>query len=257
LKKRFGQHFIYDRGLLQRIVRFSTVSSSDTVVEIGPGAGTLTRELAAAAQRVIAVEIDRELIPDLRAGMPENVEIIEGDALAMELGSLTTGSFHVVGNLPYNIATALLKRFIAERHRILDVTIMLQREVAERLRAKPNSRDYGPLSVLVQYYASPVWGFAVPPGAFRPQPKVESAVIRLEWKRAVVTNDSFTDFVHRAFGARRKKLVNNLVSIVRSKTREDLSALLLAEEIAPDVRPESLSVEEFFRLYCRLYDNPS
>jgi len=252
LKKRFGQHFLSDRHLLQRIVRLAAVAPEDTVIEIGPGSGSLTRELAAAARRVVAIEIDRDLIPALRATMPENVEIVEGDALDMNLERLAGSSFHLVGNLPYNIATPLLRKFIAARAQALDVTVMLQKEVAERIRAKAGSGDYGPLSVLIQYYAVPVWGFTVPPGAFTPKPKVDSAVIRLEWKSGVANNFAFTDFVHQAFGSRRKKLLNNLVSMFSRKTREELASALEASGVSRDARAETLSVEQFLDVYNQL-----
>jgi 16S rRNA (adenine1518-N6/adenine1519-N6)-dimethyltransferase len=235
-----------DRSILRRIVEFARINSQDTVLEIGPGAGSLTRELAAAAKNVIAVEIDRDLIGPLRASAPPNVEIIEGDALEV---SLPAGRFHVVGNLPYNVATPLLKRFIAQRANVLSVTVMLQKEVAERLRAKPSTREYGPLSVLVQYYADVLYGFAVPSGAFSPRPRVDSAVIRLEWKPDVSNARAFTDFVQHAFGSRRKKLVNNLSSMYGSLGRDEILRRLTASGIMANARPEELSVSEFLRVY--------
>jgi 16S rRNA (adenine1518-N6/adenine1519-N6)-dimethyltransferase len=248
LKKRFGQHFLSDRNILQRIVRLASIAPEDTVVEIGPGGGALTRELAAAAKRVLAIEIDGDLVPELRATMPGNVEIVHGDALDAELPA----NAHVVGNLPYNVATPLLKKFIAARSMILDVTVMLQREVAERIRASAGSADYGPLSVLIQYYATPIWGFIVPPGAFTPRPKVDSAVIRLEWKPGVADNRSFTDFVHQAFGSRRKKLLNNLAAIFPRKTREEFASALELSGVPRDARAETLSVEQFLGVYNQL-----
>jgi 16S rRNA (adenine1518-N6/adenine1519-N6)-dimethyltransferase len=248
LKKRFGQHFLSDRHILQRIVRLAAIAPEDTVLEIGPGAGSLTRELAAAARQVVAIEIDRDLIANLRATMPQNVEIVEADALAVAFPK----NVHVVGNLPYNVATPLLKRFIAARTHITDVTIMLQKEVAERIRAKPDSADYGPLSLLIQYYAQPVWGFTVPPGAFTPRPKVDSAVIRLEWKPGVLDNTPFTDFVHRAFGSRRKKLLNNLTAMLPEKPRENLAAALESAGVSRDARAETLSIEQFLRVYNQI-----
>ena len=251
-KKRYGQHFISDRNLLQRIVRFAGVQPSDTVIEIGPGGGSLTRELAANAARVIAVEIDRDLIPNLRATAPSNVEIVEGDALEMDFRHLTNDRFHIVANLPYNIAAPLIRRFIDCRASISAVTIMIQKEVAERIRAKPGTRDYGPLSVLVQYYAVPVWGFTVPPGAFTPRPKVDSAVIRLDWKPNVPDSHAFTNFVHNAFSSRRKKLVNSLATAFPGKPRNVFVATLQAEGISADARAETLSVDQFLRVYNRI-----
>ena len=251
MKKRYGQHFISDRNILQRIVNLAHIASEDTVIEIGPGTGTLTRELAAAAKRVVAVEIDRDLIASLRVNVPGNVEIVEGDALDVNFEELAEGPFHIVGNLPYNVATTLLRRFIEGRRRISEVTVMLQKEVAERILATPSTRDYGPLSVLVQYYAAPTLGFTVPPGAFTPPPKVDSAVIRLDWKPGVPDFPAFTDFVHRAFSSRRKKLVNNLGAILHSCSKDELAELLRDSGIPLDARAETLSVEDFLRVYNR------
>jgi 16S rRNA (adenine1518-N6/adenine1519-N6)-dimethyltransferase len=246
LKKRFGQHFLTDRSILRRIVEFAQIPSDATVVEIGPGPGTLTTELAAVARRVIAIEIDRDLVPSLRSMMPANVEIIEGDALEVEW---PPGPFHVVGNLPFNVATPLMKRFIEHRMDIRDVTMMVQKEVAQRLVAKPSTREYGPLSVLAQYYAVVDYGFTVPAGAFKPRPKVDSAVVRLEWKRDIAACPAFTDFVQRAFASRRKKLANNLLVMFPSLSRHEISRRLVQAEIKPTARPEELSVPEFLRVY--------
>jgi 16S rRNA (adenine1518-N6/adenine1519-N6)-dimethyltransferase len=246
LKKRFGQHFLTDRSILRRIVEFAHIPPEDTVLEIGPGAGALTRELAQAARHVIAIEIDGDLVPSLRATMPENVTVIEADALDVEWPA---GVFHVVGNLPYNVATPLLKRFIEHRARISDVTVMVQREVAERLMAKPSTHEYGPLSVLVQYYTEMKYGFTVPPPAFKPRPKVESVVIRLEWRPDVPFAPAFTNFVHQAFASRRKKLANNLLSIFPSLTREEVIRRLMNTGISANARPEELSVTEFLGVY--------
>jgi 16S rRNA (adenine1518-N6/adenine1519-N6)-dimethyltransferase len=252
LKKRYGQHFITDRNLLQRIVRFSGVQPSDTVIEVGPGAGALTRELAAAARRVVAIEIDKDLIPELRRNAASNVEIVEGDALMVDYCSLAGSPFRLAGNLPYNVAAPLIKRFISTRNQIIDATIMIQREVAERIRAKPGSRDYGPLSILVQYYATPVWGFTVRPGAFTPPPKVDSAVIRLEWKPNVPDFTEFTDFVQRAFSSRRKKLANTLSATLPSLSRAGIAGALEQADVSADARAETLSVEQFLRVYNRI-----
>ena len=221
----------------------------DTVVEIGPGAGSLTQVLAAAVERVVAIEIDRDLIPALRANMPSNVEVIEGDALEIDFPD---APFHLVGNLPYNVATPLFKRFIENRDRILGVTVMIQKEVAERLAARPRTAAYGPLSVLVQYYAHVTYGFMVPRGAFKPPPKVDSAAIRLEWKPDVPVAKGFTDFVHQAFSSRRKTLVNNLLSMFGSLRREDILHHLEEAGIKPNTRPEELSVTEFLRVYNQM-----
>jgi 16S rRNA (adenine1518-N6/adenine1519-N6)-dimethyltransferase len=252
LKKRFGQHFLSDKSILRKIVGFANIQPGDTVLEIGPGGGALTRELAGVAQRVIAVEIDRDLVPALRAEMPPNVEVIEGDALDLDLAKLADPPFHVVGNLPYNVATPLFKRFIEFRRQILDVTVMIQKEVAQRIVAKPGSSEYGPLTVLVQYYSDSKYGFTVPPGAFHPRPKVDSAVIRMEWRPevdSVSDATEFTDFVHRTFQSRRKKLANNLSSMFPSLAREAVLEKLHASGIKPNARPEELSIPDFQRVY--------
>jgi 16S rRNA (adenine1518-N6/adenine1519-N6)-dimethyltransferase len=246
LKKRFGQHFLSDRSILRRIVQFAHLKAEDKVVEIGPGAGSLTRELASVVQRVIAIEIDRDLIPELRAKKPPNVEIIEGDALEVDFPD---GPFHLVGNLPYNVATPLFKRFLEHRDRITDVTVMIQKEVAERIVARPRTAEYGPLSILVQYYANVKYGFTVAPGAFKPPPKVDSAVIRLEWKPDVPSATDFTDFVHHAFSSRRKMLANNLLSMFGSLRRDEILQRLEKAGVKPNARPEELSVAEFLRVY--------
>jgi len=248
LKKRYGQHFISDRNLLQRIIDFAQISSTDTVIEIGPGSGSLTRELAAVAKRVVAIEIDRDLIGALRRTMPFNVQVVDADALDVDFDEYNA-PYHVIGNLPYNVATALLRIFIARRTRISDVTVMLQKEVAQRVCATPGSADYGPLSVLIQYYAVPTWGFTVPPSAFTPPPKVDSAVIRLDWKPDVSDFPAFTDFVHRAFASRRKKLVNNLGAILPGRTKDDLTDILRRAGLSIDVRAETLTIDEFLRVY--------
>ena len=230
-------------------MQLAHLNPEDTVVEIGPGAGSLTHVLAASVQRVVAIEIDRDLIPALRASMPSNVEVIEGDALEIDFPS---APFHLVGNLPYNVATPLFKRFIENRDRVLSVTVMIQKEVAERLVARPRTAAYGPLSVLVQYYAQVTYGFTVPPGAFKPPPKVDSAVIRLEWKPDVAMATDFTDFVHQAFSARRKTLVNNLLSMFGSLGREEILRHMEEAGIKPNARPEELSVSEFLRVYNQI-----
>jgi 16S rRNA (adenine1518-N6/adenine1519-N6)-dimethyltransferase len=246
LKKRFGQHFLTDRSILRRIVQFANIRADDTVVEIGPGAGSLTRELAAVAHRIIAIEIDRDLIANLRARMPANVEIIAADALEVDFPA---GRYRLAGNLPYNIATPLFKKFIDLRQHIRDATVMVQKEVAERLIAKPGGGDYGPLSVLIQYYATVAYGFTVSPSAFRPRPKVDSAVIRLEWKPGVPEARAFTDFVQRTFSSRRKKLANNLLNIFPGLNRQEVLRRIEAAKIGMNVRPEELSVADFLRVY--------
>jgi 16S rRNA (adenine1518-N6/adenine1519-N6)-dimethyltransferase len=178
--------------------------------------------------------------------MPPNVDIVAADALAVEFPA---EPFRLVGNLPYNIATPLFKRFIEHRDRIVNVTVMVQKEVAERISARPNTRAYGPLSILIQYYATVMYGFTVRSGAFKPKPQVDSAVIQLEWNPNVSDALPFTNFVHQAFSLRRKKLVNNLVRMFPSLSREEVLRRIQIAGIQADVRPEALSVDEFFSVY--------
>jgi phospholipid N-methyltransferase len=170
LKKRYGQHFISDRDLLQRIIELAHISSTDTVIEIGPGSGSLTRELAAVARRVVAIEIDRDLIGALRRTMPFNVEIVDADALGVDFEQYTA-PYHVIGNLPYNVATVLLRTFISHRSRISEVTVMLQKEVAQRVCARPGTRDYGPLSFSSSTMPSRPGGSQFLPAHSRRRPK--------------------------------------------------------------------------------------
>jgi len=250
-KKRSGQHFLSDSNILRRIVQFAEIRQTDTVVEIGPGRGALTRALAEAAKQVIAIEIDRDLIATLQKETPSNVTILHADALQADFAALSSGSFRIVGNLPYNVATPLFKRFIQFRSHITDVTVMIQKEVADRILAAADDDAYGPLSVLIQYYAIPVFGFVVRPGSFRPKPKVDSAVIRLEWRAEVKDDTAFTDFVHNVFGSRRKKLVNNILNVFPHISRAQILSQLADSGIPADARPENLSVDDFHRLYNR------
>ena len=248
-KKRFGQHFLSDPAILGQIVDFSRIGPGDTVVEIGPGRGALTKAIATRVRRVVAVEIDRDLAEKLRTSVPANVQIVEGDALGTDLTAVSPEPYHLLGNLPYNIATPLLERIVEARPHILSVTVMIQREVADRILAGPGNRDYSPLSIGIQYYAEVERGFGVPPGAFTPRPKVDSAVIRLTWRDNVADAPALMKFVRKAFRSRRKKLVNNLMAMYGNKGRENLIDIVKAVGIDADARPEDLSVEDYLRLF--------
>ena len=251
-KKRFGQHFITDPGILKRIIEFSRVGPGDVIVEIGPGRGALTTRLAKAGRSVTAIEIDSDLIESLRQTVQENVEVIEEDALNIDYATLLPQPFVLVANLPYNVATPLIERFIAARTSIRAVTTMVQKEVADRILAAPGGREYGPLSIGVQYYADVEGGFVLPPGAFRPPPKVHSRMIRLEWKPDIADKPEFIRFVRNAFTSRRKKLVNNLSVMFPQTSKNALTHLLEQEGLSDKVRPEELSVEQFLSLFSRL-----
>ena len=240
-KKRLGQHFLTDPNILQRIVDFSRVGPSDCVVEIGSGRGALTKTIAERVKRVIAIEIDHDLVKTLRTSVPTNVQIVEQDALAADLAMISPEPYHLLGNLPYNIATPLFERFIQARSHIRSVTVMIQKEVADRILARPGNREYSPLSIGIQYYADVEDGFRVPQGAFTPKPKVDSAVIRLIWRHNVPDSTALMKFVQRAFRARRKKLVNNLLAIHRGNNRTQLADTLKSIGIDSNARPTLLS----------------
>ena len=248
-RKRLGQHFLTDPRILRRIVDFADPGAGSTVVEIGPGRGHLTRVLAERAGRVIAIEVDPDLAGPLRAAMPPNVEILGRDALEIDFPALAGEAYAVVANLPYNIATPLIERFIQARKRISSVTVLVQKEVAERILASPGTRVYGPLSVGIQHYAIPKGGFQVAPGAFRPPPKVHSRVVRLDWRAHVADVPGFRTFVGGAFSSRRKKLFNNLIAMFPGKGKEELAAALTACGLPPDIRPEGLTPGQFLALW--------
>jgi 16S rRNA (adenine1518-N6/adenine1519-N6)-dimethyltransferase len=248
-KKSWGQCFLHDPAVLRRIVDHAGVEPGDTVVEIGAGLGTLTVLLAERAARVHAVEKDRDLVTVLRGELSDvdNVEVVERNALGLDFAAFA-GPVQVVGNLPYNIASPLLFHILASRRAIRAATLMLQREVAERLVAPPGRRAYGVPSVLCQQAADVRLCFGVSRGAFVPAPRVDSAVVRLrmlEEPRAPCDDDLFRVVVKAAFGARRKTLRNALGARLSGDAVHDA---LQAAGIDGGRRGETLTVEEFGRL---------
>ncbi len=206
-------------------------------------------------RRVVTIEVDSDLVRALRTRVSSNVEIIEGDALEMDFTRLSDSPYHIVANLPYNVATPLIERFTQARGSIASVTVMLQKEVADRILADPGSRQYGVLSVGIQYYAETEGGFRVPPGAFTPKPKVWSRMIRMTWRADTVDSPNFMLFVKQAFSSRRKKLVNNLVPSFPGHGRDGLLKTFEHEGVPPDARAEDLSVDTFVRLHHALVYN--
>ena len=253
-KKHLGQHFLSDPRILERITRFADFAPEDTVIEIGPGKGSLTKVLARQARSVIAIEIDPALALTLRNTMPENVEILEQDALEVDFTSIASGRYHLVANLPFNIATPLIANFVLARSAIIAATVMVQKEVADRISAAPGSRRYGSLSIGIQYYAFVERGPSVPPGAFIPKPKVHSQMIRLTWRSDVPDFPELMAFVRKSFSSRRKKLVNNLSPMFPDIPRGELQGILEQEGLDPGVRPEDLSVQQFVALHRSLTD---
>ncbi len=244
-KKRFGQHFLTDRHYLGRIVAAIAPQPSDTMVEIGPGTGLMTERLAEVVEHLHVIEIDRELAAGLRGRFPEGrVTVHESDVLEFDFTRLPA-PLRVVGNLPYNVSTPILFRVADVAERIADCTFMLQKEVVDRMVAAPASADYGRLSVMLQYRFEMHALLAVPPGAFTPPPKVDSAVVRmvpLGAGRPRARDEAlFARIVAAAFSQRRKTLRNAVRGLV------DASAFAPAG-VDPQRRGETLSVREFIAL---------
>jgi len=250
--KRFGQHFLTDKSVLKAIVDSVAAHPGDTVIEIGPGRGVLTDELARLPNDLIAIEIDHLLSEKLRERYKTNerVKVIEADVLEVDLRSLVTGPFVVVGNVPYYITTPILFHVLRRplpRH----IVLLVQREVAERIVAPPGSKQYGALSVNVQVAAAAEIVRHVPPGAFSPPPKVDSAIVRIvPLADSLVTDDEaarFRTFVQGLFGMRRKQVGNVLRSVTQLSPVEAV-AVLESLGIDPRARPETLSVSQFVSL---------
>ena len=251
-KKSLGQNFLVDKSVVSRIIEAAGVGPEDFVVEIGPGTGVMTRELAKKAGRVLAIELDERLIRDLREefAYSDNVEILHEDALKFDFKSLGEKA-KVIANLPYYISTPMVSRLIAARENVSQMVLMLQKEVAERITAPPGGKEYGYLSVMVQLYVEARTLFTVPPGAFLPVPKVESAVVLLRVldEPAVACRDYtlFEKVVSAAFSQRRKTLRNTLKA---SRLVPPESIETAGEKAGIDLtrRGETLSLAEFARL---------
>jgi 16S rRNA (adenine1518-N6/adenine1519-N6)-dimethyltransferase len=257
--------------MARRIIASVSPLTTDIIIEIGPGTGALTRLLAERSGYVVAVEIDPRLVKELgRSIVAPNLSIIESDALKVDWNSLIDEAIarwkdlsrsendprvRVVANLPYYISTPIIERLIEIKGRIFDLTLMLQKEVVDRITSRPASREYGYLSVLVQYHAETKKLFEVPPSAFRPAPKVRSAVVRLEMKthRELSEQDEkkFFALVSVAFSQRRKTILNNLKA-ARALFSNDIETALQQSGIDPRRRAETLSIAEFLRLYAEL-----
>ena len=254
-RKRWGQHFLIDRNILNKVIRTAELEKGDVVVEVGPGLGEMTHVLAGQVKKVIAVEIDSKLVEILRkkTSGSANVEIIEQDILKVNFTQLHKQEgqrLKVVANLPYQISTPLLFRFIESREVFLTLTLMLQREVAERIVAPPGGKAYSPLSVFVQSVSDLSIRFFIKPSAFFPTPKVESAVIHMVWKEnpMVGLEDGwFKEVVRSCFGYRRKRLVNALKHS-GIPLPVDLNQRVQSIGIDPQRRPETLTIQEFARL---------
>lgn len=258
-QKRFGQNFLIDTHVLDKIIRAAEVTGDDMVLEIGPGIGTMTQYLAEAAREVIAVEIDRNLIPILEETLSDydNVTVINEDILKLDLvklaGERNGGRpIKVVANLPYYITTPIIMGLFEGQVPIDNITVMVQKEVAERMQAKPGTKNYGALSLAVQYYAQPYIAANVPPNCFMPRPNVGSAVIRLTRFSAPPVNVSdeglMFKIIRAAFNQRRKTLQNSVSNSPElSITKETVADALEDMGLSASVRGEAMSLEQFAR----------
>lgn len=259
-QKRYGQNFLIDSHILEKIIAAAQITKEDCVLEIGPGIGTMTQYLAENAREVIAVEIDRSLISILDDTLSEydNVTVINEDILKVDIATLVQEKnggkpIKVVANLPYYITTPIIMGLF-ESHVPLDsITIMVQKEVADRMQAQPGTKDYGALSLAVQYYAKPQIALLVSANCFMPKPNVGSAVIRLErYKENPVQADDETHLfalIRAAFGQRRKTLVNSLANAGNiAVTKEQAAKALEKMNLSPSVRGEALTLAQFVQL---------
>ncbi len=255
-QKKYGQNFLIDGHVLDRIVEASGITKEDTVLEIGPGIGTMTQYLAESAGQVIAVEIDKNLIPILEDTLSEygNVKVINGDILKTDIAALAETcnkgrALKVVANLPYYITTPIVMALLEGKAPIESITIMVQKEVADRMQCGPGSKDYGALSLAVQYYAKPEVVANVPPNCFMPRPGVGSAVIRLTlYSEPVVrvkSEKKLFAVIRASFNQRRKTLVNGLAGGGLSLTKEEVAKALAAMGLPENVRGETLTLEQF------------
>ena len=259
-QKKFGQNFLIDEHVLEKIIQAAGVGPDDFVVEIGPGIGTMTQYLAHAARGVAAVEIDRALIPILKDTLSpyDNVTVINEDILKVDLNQLAEEMndgrpVKVVANLPYYITTPIIMGLFESHVPVDNITVMVQKEVAERMQAGPGSKDYGALSLAVQYYADPYIVANVPCNCFMPRPNVDSAVIRLtryeEPPVQVKDEKMLFKIIRASFNQRRKTLQNGLNNSSELNFTKDQIAVAIAEAgFSPSVRGEALTLEQFARL---------
>jgi 16S rRNA (adenine1518-N6/adenine1519-N6)-dimethyltransferase len=266
-KKSLGQNFLIDTNILKKIVSFANLEENSGAIEIGPGIGALTEQLARTSKKVVAFEIDQRLLPILNDTLSPypNIKIIHNDVLEADVAEVITEEFNaindimVVANLPYYVTTPIIMKLLEEHLPIRGIVCMLQKEVADRISAKPGTKEYGSLSIAVQYYTEAETVMIVPKTVFVPQPNVDSAVIRLtvrERPAVTVTDETFFFQVTRAsFAQRRKTLLNNLTSQLPDgkQKKEDILQALSASGIDPARRGETLSLKEFGLLSNELY----
>lgn len=257
--KSLGQNFLVDEHVLSQIVESANIKEDDVVLEIGPGIGTLTREISYRAKQVICIEIDKKLIPILKETLSDrdNITVINQDILKTDLNAIIEEyspekKIKVVANLPYYITTPIIMRFLEEVLPFETMVFMIQKEVANRMNALPGGKEYGSLSVAVQYYCNTSIVTKVPKGAFIPEPGVDSAVIRLDLKEDkgidLIDEDLFFEVVKAAFSKRRKTLLNALSSFGSIGGKEEAKSALQMADIDPSRRGETLDIKEFAAL---------
>jgi len=265
--KSLGQNFLVDKNIVDHIVDGAGIGPDDLAIEIGPGMGVITSEAAQRAAKVVAVEIDKTLIPILKETLAEhdNVDVINQDILKTDVNEIietygegrTAKNIKIIGNLPYYITTPIIMKILEDGVPASSITIMMQKEVAERINAKPGTKDYGALSVAVQYYCDTQIVANVPKEAFMPQPKVGSTVLRLDIREdrlvELKDKDVFFQVVKAGFGQRRKTLSNSLMR-VSGITKEIVKDALEAAGIEPGRRAETLDLYEFAKLSNEVFD---
>ncbi|MCY8233830.1 16S rRNA (adenine(1518)-N(6)/adenine(1519)-N(6))-dimethyltransferase RsmA [Priestia endophytica] len=258
-KKSLGQNFLIDPNILTSIVRYAELDDKKGAIEIGPGIGALTEHLARTAKKVVAFEIDQRLLPILDETLApyDNVEVLNQDVLKADLKSVLEEQFAgiedimVVANLPYYVTTPILMKLLEEELPLEGIVVMLQKEVGDRISAKPSTKSYGSLSVAIQYYSEPETVMTVPKTVFNPQPNVDSSVIRLKMRKTppVELDDSayFFTVVRACFGQRRKTILNNLTNNLEDgkKYKKEIEEALQSTNIDPKRRGETLTIEEF------------
>lgn len=256
--KSLGQNFLIDTNVIDRIIEGARVKEGDYVIEVGPGIGTLTKEMGKTAQKVVAIEIDKTLIPILEETLSDfpNIEVINQDILKVDVQELVKeklsgGPVKLIANLPYYITTPIVMKFLEEDIPVTDIVVMVQKEVADRMNAKPNTKDYGALSVAVQYYCDTEIVAKAPRHMFMPQPNVDSTVIGLHVREEQIyhvdNEDVFFKTVKASFGQRRKTLLNSLGGL-GFLTKDQIREALQEANIDEKRRGETLSIEEFAAL---------
>lgn len=266
LTKSLGQNFLTDFNVVKKIVNTADVGQEDVIIEVGPGIGTMTLELAKRAKKVIAIEIDKRLIPALEDNLSgfSNVQIINMDIMKADINAITSeydsSNIKVVANLPYYITTPIIMKFLEEDTKADMMVFMIQKEVARRIVAGPGTKDYGALSVAVQYYSKPEKAFDVPPHCFIPQPDVDSAVIKLiinkEPPVKLLDKGMFFKTVKCSFAQRRKTLINALYNTGGlNKSKEEIKEILKSMGVDENTRGEMLSIQQFAMLSNLLYES--